>query len=138
MELSTLTAISPLDGRYHQKLADLKPLFSEYGLMRLRLTVEVAWLKALSEEPQIQEVPPLGEHARHQLDKIVENFYESDAARIKNINTWYFFAMLAGVTCESSATRRGVNRVSVLWTGSAHAAATFYANRWPAASRRRQ
>lgn len=85
MELSVLTAISPLDGRYHEKLADLRPLFSEYGLMRLRLMIEIAWLKALSEEQHIQEVPPLSVHAVHLLDKLVENFHENDAKRIKNI-----------------------------------------------------
>jgi len=85
MELSSLTAISPLDGRYHEKLADLNPLFSEYGLMRFRLTIEIAWLKALADEPQIQEIPPLSEHAVHLLDKLLENFHENDAKRIKNI-----------------------------------------------------
>ena len=85
MELSTLTAISPLDGRYHQKLADLKPLFSEYGLMRFRLMIEIAWLKALAEESKIEEVPRLSEHATHLLNSLVENFHENDAKRIKNI-----------------------------------------------------
>lgn len=85
MEYSSLTAISPLDGRYHDKLADSRPLFSEYGLMRFRLTIEVAWLKTLSATPEIQEIPSLSEHAIHKLDKMIENFHENDAKRVKNI-----------------------------------------------------
>lgn len=85
MELSSLTAISPLDGRYADKLAALRPLFSEYGLMNLRLRIEVAWLKALAEEPSIEEISLLSEPAIHLLDQLVENFHEQDAKRIKNI-----------------------------------------------------
>lgn len=85
MSLSPLTAISPLDGRYHEKLADLKPLFSEYGLMRLRLTVEIAWLKTLSAAESLIEIPALSTHAVNILDKLIENFNESDAQRIKQI-----------------------------------------------------
>jgi adenylosuccinate lyase len=85
MDCSPLTALSPLDGRYAEKLADLRPLLSEYGLMRFRLMVEVAWLKTLAKTPQIQEVPALSETAILHIDALVENFHESDAHRIKNI-----------------------------------------------------
>lgn len=85
MDFSLLTAISPLDGRYAEKLADLRPLLSEYGLMRFRLMVEVAWLQALANTPQIQEVPPLNKDEVNQLDAIIENFNADDAQRIKNI-----------------------------------------------------
>jgi adenylosuccinate lyase len=85
MELSTLTAVSPVDGRYGSKTADLRPIFSEYGLMRHRVLVEVRWLQALAEEPGVPEVPPLSGHARNILDGIVTNFSEEDAHRVKNI-----------------------------------------------------
>jgi adenylosuccinate lyase len=85
MELSTLTAVSPVDGRYGSKTADLRPIFSEYGLIRHRVLVEVRWLQALADEPGIPEVPALSGHARHLLDGIAENFSEEDARRVKNI-----------------------------------------------------
>jgi adenylosuccinate lyase len=85
MDLSTLTAVSPVDGRYGSKTADLRPIFSEYGLIRHRVLVEVRWLRALADEPGIPEVPALSAHARNLLDGIAENFSEEDARRVKNI-----------------------------------------------------
>jgi len=85
MELSALTAISPVDGRYGAKTADLRPIFSELGLIRHRVLVEVRWLQALAAHPQIAEVPALSIHARNILDAIFENFTEEDARRVKNI-----------------------------------------------------
>ena len=85
MELSTLTAVSPVDGRYGSKTADLRPIFSEYGLIRHRVAVEVRWLKALADHPGIPEVPPLSGHAANLLDGIVEGFQIPDAERVKNI-----------------------------------------------------
>ncbi len=85
MELSRLTAISPIDGRYGDKTADLAPVFSEYGLIRHRVAVEVRWLEALAEHPQIAEVPPLSGHARQVLQGLVEGFDEEAARRVKNI-----------------------------------------------------
>jgi adenylosuccinate lyase len=85
MDLSTLTAVSPVDGRYGGKTADLRPIFSELGLIRHRVQVEVHWLEALAAHPAIEEVPQLSEHARNILDGIVENFSEEDAHRVKNI-----------------------------------------------------
>ncbi|OQX31446.1 MAG: adenylosuccinate lyase [Candidatus Sedimenticola endophacoides] len=85
MELSTLTAISPIDGRYGAKTEDLRPIFSEYGLIRHRVQVEVRWLQALAANEQIGEVPPLSEHAINLLDGIVTHFDEEDARRVKNI-----------------------------------------------------
>ena len=85
MDLSTLTAVSPVDGRYGQKTAGLRPIFSEYGLIRHRIQVEVGWLEALADDPQVRAVPALGEHARNILDGIIENFSEEDAQRVKNI-----------------------------------------------------
>ncbi|MFA7619804.1 MAG: adenylosuccinate lyase [Thiohalomonadaceae bacterium] len=85
MELSELTAISPIDGRYGSKTADLRPIFSEYGLIRHRVLVEVRWLQRLATEPAITEVPPLSGHAMNVLDGITANFSEEDARRVKNI-----------------------------------------------------
>ncbi len=82
MELSTLTAVSPIDGRYGVKTEDLRPIFSELGLIRHRVLVEVRWLLALAEAPGIPEVPPLSGHARHLLEGIVENFSEEDGHRV--------------------------------------------------------
>jgi adenylosuccinate lyase len=85
MDLSSLTAVSPVDGRYGAKTADLRPIFSEFGLIRHRVLVEVRWLQALAAQPQIPEVPPLSGHATNLLDAIVDNFHEEDAQRVKNI-----------------------------------------------------
>ncbi len=85
MELSPLTAVSPIDGRYSEKCIDLRPIFSEFGLIRHRVLVEIRWLRWLSAHPNIPEVPPLSEHAIHLLENIVENFSLDDARRVKNI-----------------------------------------------------
>ena len=85
MELTALTAISPIDGRYADKTTDLRPLFSEYGLIRHRVQVEVRWLQALARHPGISEVPPLSEAASSLLDGLVETFTPADAQRVKNI-----------------------------------------------------
>ncbi|MGO9444577.1 MAG: adenylosuccinate lyase [Thiobacillaceae bacterium] len=85
MELSALTALSPLDGRYDQKNASLRPYFSEFGLIKHRVKVEVEWLKALGGEPGIPEVPPFSGAAIAFLDSIVSDFAEADARRVKEI-----------------------------------------------------
>ena len=85
MELNELTAISPVDGRYGSKTAVLRDLFSEYGLIKLRVLVEVRWFQALAAEQQISEVPALDADAQNVLNGIVENFSLSDAERIKTI-----------------------------------------------------
>ncbi|MBK8752074.1 MAG: adenylosuccinate lyase [Candidatus Competibacteraceae bacterium] len=85
MKLTTLTAIAPIDGRYADKTADLRPIFSEYGLIRHRVQVEVRWLQSLSRYPGILEIPLLSEQATHVLSDWVKNFSLSDAQRIKDI-----------------------------------------------------
>ncbi len=85
MELSELTAISPIDGRYGNKTTDLRPIFSEYGLIRHRVLVEVRWLQMLAAEAGITEVPTLSEHANAVLNDIVDHFSVEDAQRVKNI-----------------------------------------------------
>lgn len=85
MELSALTAISPVDGRYGSKTSELREIFSEYGLIKYRVTVEVRWLQALAAAEGIDEVPTLSAEANQLLDDIVINFNEEDAARVKEI-----------------------------------------------------
>jgi adenylosuccinate lyase len=85
MNLSMLTAISPIDGRYASKVDALRPIASEFGLMRARVEVELAWIKSLASRPQIDEVAPLSEQAIAQIDAIVADFAEADGERIKEI-----------------------------------------------------
>jgi adenylosuccinate lyase len=87
MELSQLTAVSPVDGRYGGKTESLRPIFSEYGLIRHRIIVEVRWLQALAAHDEIGEVPALSSHADRVLNDIVGNFSEQDAQRVKNIES---------------------------------------------------
>ena len=85
MQLSELTAISPIDGRYGGKTADLRVIFSEYGLIRHRMLVEIRWLQMLAAAADIEEVPALSGHANHILDNLIERFSAEDAQRVKNI-----------------------------------------------------
>lgn len=85
MSINTLTAISPLEGRYQDKVAGLRPIFSEYGLMRARVLIEVRWLEMLASHAELPELPPLSPHAQDILNSLVDDFSEQDAARIKHI-----------------------------------------------------
>ena len=85
MELNPLTALSPLDGRYAGKTAALRNFFSEYALIKYRVIVEVEWLKALANAPELSEIPSFTNTAISLLDGIVEGFSLSDAERIKAI-----------------------------------------------------
>jgi adenylosuccinate lyase len=85
LALSPLTALSPLDGRYAGKTAALRTCFSEYGLIRLRVVVEVRWLMSLADNAGVPEVPRFSAEARKLLENIVANFSEADAARVKQI-----------------------------------------------------
>jgi len=85
MELTALTAISPVDGRYGSKVSVFREIFSEYGLIRNRVTVEIRWLQKLAAHPQISEVPPFSAEANRFLDLMVSEFSLEDAGRIKEI-----------------------------------------------------
>ena len=85
MELSGLTAVSPVDGRYGSKTAVLRDIFSEFGLIKFRVQVEVRWLQKLAATSAIAEVPAFSDAANAHLDALVTNFSEQDAARIKTI-----------------------------------------------------
>ncbi|MGN5753070.1 adenylosuccinate lyase [Acinetobacter calcoaceticus] len=83
--MNALTALSPLDGRYASKCDALRPFLSEFGLIHARVTVELRWLQALSNRPEIVEVAPFSNETNAALDAIVSNFSEEDANRIKEI-----------------------------------------------------
>jgi adenylosuccinate lyase len=85
MELSALTAVSPVDGRYGSKTIALRSIFSEYGLLKYRAIVEIRWLQKLSATDAIAEVPAFSAEANKFLDELAANFSEEDAARIKEI-----------------------------------------------------
>ena len=85
MQLTELNAISPVDGRYASKTAELRSVFSEYGLIASRVEVEVRWLQQLAAHPDIAEVPPLSQTAMALLDDLLSQFSEADAQRIKEI-----------------------------------------------------
>jgi len=85
MSHSALTALSPLDGRYHGKVDALRNHFSEYGLIRYRVLIEIEWFKALSNEPTISEIAPLSAATVAQLDQLAAQFSQADAEEIKTI-----------------------------------------------------
>ncbi|MBU2955471.1 adenylosuccinate lyase [Marinobacter sp. F3R08] len=85
MELTALTAISPVDGRYGSKVSVFREIFSEYGLIRNRVTVEIRWLQKLAAHPGVTEVPALSADANKVLDRLVSEFSLEDAQRIKDI-----------------------------------------------------
>ena len=85
MKLSALTAISPVDGRYQNKTDVLRPIFSEYGLFRYRVLVEVEWLKKLSKNSSIKEIESFSASSTSLLNNIKDNFSIADAERIKEI-----------------------------------------------------
>ena len=83
--LTKLTALSPLDGRYHGKVDALRAYFSEFGLIRFRVLIEIEWLKALSAQADIAEIAPFSAATIAQLDALNANFCEGDALAIKSI-----------------------------------------------------
>lgn len=85
MELTALTAVSPVDGRYGSKTSALRTIFSEFGLIRFRVEVEIRWLQQLASHPQITEVPALSSEANALLDTLVAEFSLENAERIKEI-----------------------------------------------------
>jgi adenylosuccinate lyase len=85
MSFSSLTSLSPLDGRYASKVDALRPQFSEYGLIRRRLQVEIEWLKALAAEPHFAEIPAFSPATVAELDALVAGFGPQQAAEVKEI-----------------------------------------------------
>ncbi len=87
MDTNALMAISPLDGRYQEKIASLRPIFSEFGLIRFRVIVEIRWLEMLAEFAHLPQIPRLSPHAKQVLDDMIENFSLQDASRVKHIES---------------------------------------------------
>ena len=87
MDLSALSAVSPIDGRYGSKTTELRSIFSEFGLIKYRVQVEIRWLQRLAAHEAIEEVPSLSSEANSLLNQLVDNFSEADAARIKEIES---------------------------------------------------
>ena len=85
MALTPLTALSPLDGRYHNRVAALRDTFSELALIRLRVRIEIEWLKTLAAEPSIKEVPPFSPPTLAQLDEAAGRLSEADGESVKRI-----------------------------------------------------
>ena len=92
MSLSSLSALSPLDGRYAAKTDKLRPILSEAGFMHHRVKVEIAWLQALS-NAGFAEIKPFSASANALLDKLAADFSEADAQRIKDIKAFLPTAM---------------------------------------------
>jgi len=87
MKVSPLRALSPIDGRYAEKVDDLRNTFSEYGLIRFRVLVEVRWLQCLADEPDIAELGPVSSVMKDVLNRIVDEFSLDDAERVKIIES---------------------------------------------------
>jgi adenylosuccinate lyase len=85
MKISTIKALSPADGRYADKVHDLRDIFSEYGLIRYRVLVEIRWLQSLADESDIAEVAPLTSVMKDMLNHIIDDFSVDDAERVKKI-----------------------------------------------------
>lgn len=84
MSLTPLNALSPVDGRYGSKTEALKQFFSEFGLIRYRVIVEIRWLQQLADNVSIPEISPLSETANSFLEELITNFNEEDAQHIKD------------------------------------------------------
>jgi adenylosuccinate lyase len=85
MELTNLKALSPVDGRYANKVNSLRGIFSEYGLIRYRVLVEVRWLQCMADEAAIEELSPPSSIMKTLLNSIVDDFSSDDAERVKSI-----------------------------------------------------
>ena len=83
--MSAITALSPLDGRYESKIEELKEYFSEYALIKYRVTVEIHWLKALCAETAIPECRSLTTDEQATLDAIITDFTPAEAQKVKDI-----------------------------------------------------
>ncbi|QMT40338.1 adenylosuccinate lyase [Neisseria shayeganii] len=83
--INPISALSPLDGRYGKSVEALRPIFSEYGLMRARVKVELSWLKALAAEEKIREVPAFSDFTLNEIDQVIADFSLDDAAAVKAI-----------------------------------------------------
>jgi hypothetical protein len=117
MKVSTLRALSPADGRYADKVEVLRDIFSEYGLIRFRVLVEVRWLQCLADEPTVAELEPLSNVMKDVLNSIVDDFSLDDAARVKEQRGARYWRLKC-VSCVRSSRRwRLTTRQSLCWLG---------------------
>ncbi|MEJ2361467.1 MAG: adenylosuccinate lyase [Gammaproteobacteria bacterium] len=117
MELSSLTAISPVDGRYAGRVAELRDLFSEYALIKHRVIVEIRWLQHMAQTPAIAEVPAFSPHTLKILNTIIDDFSIEDAQRVKNIErtTNHDVKAVEYFLKEKTAGNDEIARVSEFW-----------------------
>ena len=117
MELSSLTAISPVDGRYASRVAELRELFSEYALIKHRVIVEIRWLQHLANTPAIKEVPSFSKQTLAALDDIINKFSVEDAQRVKNIErtTNHDVKAVEYFLKEKTAGNSEIAKVSEFW-----------------------
>src|SRR5690606_7867234 len=87
VDFTTLTALSPLDGRYAQKAAPLRDYLSEYALIRYRVLIEVRWLQHLADQPDVPELGPLDAPVKDVLNSVVDHFGHEDARRVKELES---------------------------------------------------
>ena len=85
MEFDELKALSPLDGRYANKVGSLRDILSEYGLIRYRVMVEIRWLQCLAEHPEISDLTPIDSKTAQAMNRIIDDFTVKDAEHIKSI-----------------------------------------------------
>ena len=85
MQLNEITAISPIDGRYSTKTAPLREIFSEYGLIKARVEVEIRWLKSIAANPGVSDLAEFGSSATEKLNSLIDDFNLESAERVKEI-----------------------------------------------------
>jgi adenylosuccinate lyase len=117
MELSSLTAISPVDGRYAGRVAELRELFSEYALIKHRVIVEIRWLQHLANTDAITEVPAFSKQTQFALDDVINKFSVEDAQRVKNIErtTNHDVKAVEYFLKEKTAGNSEIAKVSEFW-----------------------
>ena len=117
MELSSLTAISPVDGRYAGRVAELRELFSEYALIKHRVIVEIRWLQQLANTAAVTEVPAFSKHTLAALDELITKFSVEDAQRVKNIErtTNHDVKAVEYFLKEKTAGNSEIAKVSEFW-----------------------
>ncbi|MEE8388328.1 MAG: adenylosuccinate lyase [Acidiferrobacterales bacterium] len=117
LDLSSLTAVSPLDGRYGRATKSLRPICSEYGLIYFRVLVEIRWLQMLANNTAIPEVPAFDAGANMVLEEILEKYDEADAQRVKDIEvtTNHDVKAVEYFLKEKTENNKAINKVSEFW-----------------------
>ncbi len=117
LNLSSLTAVSPLDGRYGRATKSLRPICSEYGLIYFRVMVEIRWLQMLANNAAIEEVPEFDARTNKALETILDDFGEADAKRVKDIEatTNHDVKAVEYFLKEKTKNVEAINKVSEFW-----------------------